>query len=180
MKNNFVFNTIPENEQDRIIALRDYRILSGPHEIAFDHIVQLTAQLFEVPIAVVTLVETDTVYAVASKGMGGVKSEPRKTSICSLTILQQEITVFKDAAIEPCLLSNPWVAGEFGLKFYAGAPLTTPEGLRIGTICLLDVKPREFSEKDKSILEKMAKIVIDVAEIRKSKIWLEELTYATE
>ncbi|NRF37668.1 GAF domain-containing protein [Pedobacter foliorum] len=169
MKNHFVFNTLPKNEKQRISALRSYGILQGPHEPAFDTLIRFGAQLFEVPIAMITLVETDIVYVVSGKGIGKVTEEPRKTSICSLTILKHEVTVFEDTNLSPCLLSNPWVAGEFGLKFYAGAPLSTPEGLRIGTICLLDFKPRKFSKKNKSVLENLASLVMDIAGLVKTK-----------
>ncbi len=102
--------------------------------------------------------------------MPGVNNVPRGTSLCSLAILQEKPTVFKDAENEPCLLANPLVAGSFGLKFYAGAPLITSDGHNIGTVCLIDKKPRDFTEKEMEMLEDLAAVVMDEIEIRLASI----------
>jgi GAF domain-containing protein len=91
---------------------------------------------------------------------------PRGTSLCSLAVLEEEPTIFEDALKEPCLLANPLVAGSFGLRFYAGAPITTPDGFHIGTVCVVDKKPRSFSEEDKKLLIQFADNAMSLLEQR--------------
>jgi PAS domain S-box-containing protein len=170
MDNTFGKNIIPENESQRIEALNRYRITGSPPEHSFDHVAKLAAQIFETPIALVSLVDSTEVYFKANVGMGSVKSAARGKSLCSLAVLDPDVTVFENARIEPCLLSNPLVAGEFGLQFYAGAPITTHDGMLIGTLCIVDKKTRTFSAKDRSILANLAKIVMDEIELRLSAI----------
>ncbi|MEO7119535.1 MAG: ATP-binding protein, partial [Ginsengibacter sp.] len=94
---------------------------------------------------------------------------------------KEGVTVFENATMEPCLLTNPNVAGSFGLKFYAGAPLTTHDGFRIGTLCIIDKVPRLFSTEENQILEGLAQIVMDEIELRLSAISeMEKLRHSNE
>ena len=166
MENTFGIAIIPENDADRIEALKRYRIIDTPPENAFDHIAQLAAQIFNVPISLVSLVDAEQVYFKANFGMGNAKKASRGVSLCSLAVLKPEVTVFEDAARESCLLANPLVAGEFGLKFYAGAPITTPDGFLIGTLCVVDKETRTFTTQDREILKGLARLVMDDIELR--------------
>ncbi len=170
MVNTFGINIIPDNDSERVETLRRYKILDTPPENAFDNVARLAAQIFQVPISLISLVDTDQVFFKANIGMGNARVTTRGVSLCSLAILKSEVTVFEDAPKEPCLLTNPNVAGDFGLKFYAGAPLTTNDGYRIGTLCVIDKKPRSFSEKDREILRGLAQIVMDEVELRLSAL----------
>jgi len=170
MENTFGINIIPDNDEQRIAALRRYQILDTPPEGAFDNVARLATQIFKVPISLVSLVDAEQVYFKANIGMGQAKVTSRGVSLCSLAVLKQEVTVFENAPEEPCLLVNPNVAGSFGLKFYAGAPLTTYDGFRIGTLCVIDKTPRPFTKDDEAILEGLAKIVMDEIELRLSAI----------
>lgn len=170
MENTFGMDIIPENEEQRIEALKRYKILDTTPENAFDNVAKLAAQIFEVPVALISLVDTNRVFFKANIGMGNVKNTPRGISLCSLAILNPEVTVFEDATIEPCLLANPLVAGEFGLKFYAGAPLITHDGLAIGTLCIVDKKIRSFTANDTEILKGLANIVMDEIRLRAAAI----------
>jgi len=163
-------NIIPDNDEQRIEALRRYQILDTPPEGAFDNVARLATQIFKVPISLISLVDADQVYFKANIGMGQAKVTSRGVSLCSLAVLKQEVTVFENAPEEPCLLTNPNVAGSFGLKFYAGAPLITHDGFRIGTLCVIDKTPRLFTKDDELILEGLAKIVMDEIELRLSAI----------
>jgi PAS domain S-box-containing protein len=163
-------NNTPDKEAQRIEALKRYRISGTSAEQAFDNIAKLAVQIFKVPISLISLVDENEVYFKANEGMGDVTKSARGISLCSLAILNPEVTVYENALIEPCLLSNPNVAGNFGLRFYAGAPITTPDGFRIGTICIIDKKPREFSKDESVVLEGLAKIVMDAIEIRLSSV----------
>jgi len=168
MENTFGKNIIPENDQLRIEALKRYKILDTPPENAFDNVARLATQIFKVPISLISLVDEEQVYFKANIGMGRAKSTSRGVSLCSLAVLQTEVTVFGNAPDEPCLLTNPNVAGAFGLKFYAGAPLITHDGFMIGTLCIIDQTPRVFSTADREIMQSLAKIVMDEIELRLS------------
>jgi PAS domain S-box-containing protein len=168
MENTFGKNIIPENDQLRIEALKRYKILDTPPENAFDNVARLATQIFNVPISLISLVDEEQVYFKANIGMGRAKSASRGVSLCSLAVLQTEVTVFENAPEEPCLLTNPNVAGSFGLKFYAGAPLITHDGFMIGTLCIIDQTPRVFSTADREIMQSLAKIVMDEIELRLS------------
>ncbi|SEB18874.1 ATP-binding protein [Pedobacter hartonius] len=170
MENTFGINIIPENDLQRIEVLKRYKILDTPPENAFDHIAKLATQIFGVPISMVSLVDAEQVYFKANVGMGKVRSTSRGVSLCSLAVLSPGVTVFEDATVEPCLLVNPLVAGDFGLKFYAGAPITTPDGFLIGTLCVVDKKTRIFTEQDKIILQGLATLAMDDIELRLSAI----------
>jgi PAS domain S-box-containing protein len=170
MENTFGKNIIPDNDIERIEALKRYKILDTPPENAFDNIAKLATQIFNVPISLISLVDVEQVYFKANLGMGNTRTAKRGVSLCSLAILDQEVTVFENAPEEPCLLTNPNVAGSFGLKFYAGAPLTTTDGFRIGTLCIIDKTPRKFDAEGRAIMERMAKIVMDEIELRLSSI----------
>jgi hypothetical protein len=102
--------------------------------------------------------------------MGRARVTPRGVSLCSLSILRSDVTVFENAVDEPSLLTNPNVAGEFGLKFYAGAPLTTHDGFRIGTLCIIDKTPRSFDASKQQILKGLARIVIDDIELKAAAV----------
>jgi PAS domain S-box-containing protein len=166
MDNTFGLNIIPENENERLQALFKYKILGTPAEQAFDNVARLATQVFNVPISLISLIDSEEVYFKANVGMGKDKTTSRGVSLCSIAILKPEVTVFTNARLEQCLLTNPNVADELGLQFYAGAPLTTPDGFRIGTLCIIDKNPREFSPNDELILVGLAKIAMDEIELR--------------
>lgn len=165
--NTFIgINIIPDNEEERLQKLKEYDILDTPKEGAFNHIAAMAMHMFKVPVALISLVDAERVWFKANMGLEGVESVPRGESLCSLSVLNNDPTIFQDAANEPCLLANPLVSGNFGLRFYAGAPLTTADGLNIGTFCIVDKKPREFTESEQKILANMASIVMDEIELR--------------
>ena len=171
LKNYFTnVNLIPKDEKGRIEALNRYAILDTPPENTFNNIVRLACSIFQVPIALVSLVDEERVFLKANKGMPGVLNTERGMSLCSLAILTDDVTVFENALKEACLLSNPLITGNFGLRFYAAAPLITSDGYNIGSLCILDKHPRKFSESEKESLENLAAIVMDEIELRLSSI----------
>jgi len=168
MDNTFGINIIPDNDKERIAALKRYKILDTPPEGTFDNVARLATQIFKVPISLISLVDAENVYFKANVGMGNARSTSRGVSLCSLGVLKPEVTVFEDAPTEPCLLTNPNVAGSFGLKFYAGAPIITHDGFLIGTLCIINKMPRRFDDEQRQILQSLAKIVMDEIELRLS------------
>ncbi|WP_345156246.1 GAF domain-containing protein [Pontibacter saemangeumensis] len=166
-RNTFIgINIIPDNEEERLHKLKEYDILDTPEEGAFNHLASMATHMFNVPIALVSLVDANRVWFKANVGMEGIASAPRGESLCSLAVLNDDLTIFPDAANEPCLLANPLVSGNFGLRFYAGAPLVTRHGLNIGTFCLIDKQPREFIESDQKMLVHLASMVMEEIEKR--------------
>ncbi|WP_345949220.1 ATP-binding protein [Mucilaginibacter sp. PAMB04274] len=166
MDNTFATNIIPDNDEERVAALRRYRILDTPTEKAFDSIVELATEVFEVPMAFVSLVDADQVFFKAAVGMGNSRSGDRGHCLCSLGVLNPQCTIIENALIDPVLVNNPLVHSDFGLRFYAGAPLTTHDGFAIGTVCLVDTQPRTFDEHHERMLQKMAKVTMQQIELR--------------
>ncbi len=170
IENTFDINIVPENDAERIEALKRYRITDTPSEESFDGIARLATQIFNVPISLLSLVDAESVFFKANIGMGTAKEANRGKSLCALAILNHEVTVFEDALKEPCLISNPNVMDDFGLRFYAGAPLITHDGFLIGTLCIIDKKTREFSQSDREILEGLASTAMEQIELRRSSL----------
>ena len=167
MNNSFGKNIIPANEAARLQALHEYQMVDSAPELFFNNLAHIVAQCFQAPIALVSLVDEEQVFFKANAGMPGTNKVPRGISLCSLAILDHHPTIFQDTLEEPCLLANPLVAGEFGMRFYAGAPIITPEGFAIGTVCVVDKKPREFSETDQELLVLFASSVMEAMQDRK-------------
>jgi GAF domain-containing protein len=172
MKNTFGKAIIPPNDEQRIQALHGYAILDTLPDGFFTNMAQIIARSFDAPIALISLVDRERVFFKANVGMPGVENVDRGVSLCSLAILDDKPTVFNDALTEPCLLANPLVAGDFGLRFYAGAPIITPDGFAIGTVCVVDKTPREFSASDQELLEQFADAAMDAIMRRKENVEL--------
>lgn len=157
---------VPENESDRIAAVRRYSVLDTPPDGAFDQVVALAASMFDVPIALVTIVDEDRIWFKARHGLDEVNEIPREPGLCASAICQDEPYIIEHARNDPRSFANPLVAGEFGLQFYAAAQLRMQDGFNLGTLCLLDREPRTFSAGDREKLQRLAAIVVDELELR--------------
>jgi GAF domain-containing protein len=146
-------------------ALRRYRILDTSPEAALDAITGLAARLLDAPIALVTLVDSDRVWFKSRSGTELIQTD-RAPGLCSTAILGDGPYVVSDAATDPRTVDNPLVAGDFGLRFYAAAPLCTPDGYKVGVLCVLDMKPRGVSSREMEILEGLARLVMERLEAR--------------
>lgn len=156
---------MPLNEEKRIEALKRYDILDTPPDGSFDHITRLASTIFDVPIAIISLVDTDRIWFKSAYGLS-VNQIDRVPGLCASAILSSDIYVIGDACSDPRTLSNPLVAGEFGLKFYAAVPLQTQEQCNLGTLCIIDKVQRTLSEKEQIILKQLGDIVMDEMELR--------------
>ena len=156
---------IPANEAERLAAVRRYDILDTPPDGAFDRITRIAARLFDVPISIVSIVDTDRIWF---KSHHGVETSeiPRSPGLCASAILDNKPWVITDAKVDPRSLVNPLVAGDFGLRFYAGVPLHTHDGFNLGTLCIIDHAPRQISEVEIAELSDFAAIVMDELELR--------------
>ena len=156
--------SVDTSEDDRLTALRRYDILDTPPDGAFDRITALAARLFDVPISIISLVDEDRIWFKSHEGVD-VEQIDRAPGLCSSAIMQVEPTLITDALTDPRSLANPLVAGEFGLRFYAGVPLRTHDGHNLGTLCIIDREPREVSQQDLAPLKDLAELVMDQMEL---------------
>lgn len=157
---------IPDNDAERITKLRAYDILDTPEEDTFNKIAVLAAQIFNTPIAQVTFVDEERVFFKTNISPLKTSEVDRKDSFCSIAILNNDVTLFENILEVPELIDNPFVQMENGVRFYAGAPLRTTEGLHLGTVCVLDVEPKEVTEKQLEMLQTLSSIAMDELELR--------------
>lgn len=165
-ENTFGINIIPPNDEQRLLKLKSYHIMGTPPEEVFNNMARIIAEDFELPIALISLVDRDQVFFKANVGMPGVTKVHRGLSLCSIAILSDEPTVFENAEQAPCLLSNPLVHGDFGLRFYAGAPIKSSDGFNLGTVCVVGKEERSFSAKEVARLERYAQLIMHEMEVR--------------
>src|SRR5215207_9268619 len=131
------------NEGDRLAALRSYGVLDTAPEPAFDCLVQLAAQVCGTPIAAINLIEDRRQWFKAEVGLG-LRETPVEVSICARAILHRGPFIVRDMTQDARFACNPLVTGPPYVRFYAGALLETPQGLPLGTLCVLDYHPREL------------------------------------
>jgi len=148
----------PDNETARLDTLHSLNILDTACEERFDRVTRLAKRLFDVPIAVVTLIGQEDVVP---KSCAGAALPPvsRDISLCAHAILGDDILVVPDARLDFRFHDNPLVTGEPHLRFYAGCPLTLGKGYKLGTLCLIDTQPRSFSAEDAKLLRDLAAMV---------------------
>jgi GAF domain-containing protein len=146
--------------------LAPYLTLGSAPDPVFTEMGRLTAKLFAVPIALVSLVEKDSVRFKVNEGLAGHEQVARHESLCSVAILQEETTIYADLRAEPCQLTDPQVAETLHLRFYAGHPLLTAEGHAIGTLCVIDRQPRTLSLPELRRLQTLAAIVMKMLDLR--------------
>jgi GAF domain-containing protein len=156
---------IPENEELRMAAVGRYEILDSPPDGAFDRITNLAARIFNVPIATITIVDTDRIWFKSKHGIDAVEIG-RDPGLCASAVIEYEPWVVNDASKDPRTLENPLVRGELGLRFYAGAPLTTADGYNLGTLNIIDKEPRELTDNELQTLKELAEVVVDELELR--------------
>lgn len=152
-------------EEERIKALKRYSILDTPPDGSFDKLTKLAATLLKVPIAIVSLVDTDRIWFKSKYGIDAQQID-RDEGLCASVIFSDDLYLVEDAAIDPRTLANPLVAGDFGLRFYAAVPLRTRDGFNLGTFCVIDKSPRTLTTEEEQILRDLRDIVMDQIELR--------------
>ncbi len=152
-------------ELERIKALHKYELLDTPPDGSFDKMAELAAKIFNVPIAIISLVDVDRIWFKSHFGLD-IKQIDREPGLCSSAILSDEIYLIEDAKNDPRCLTNPLVTSDFGLQFYAAAPLTTKEGHNLGTFCIIDKRQRFINSDQQAMLKQMASIITDEIELR--------------
>lgn len=162
--------TAPAAEEARLAAVRRYHILDTPPDGAFDRIASLAARLFDAPMATVAIVDTDRVWFKAAHGLDGISETDREPGLCASAILHGEPYVVTDADSDARAFANPLVRSDLGVRFYAAAPITTADGQRLGTVNVLDTRPRQPTDDQLEALKDLAALVMDELELRLSAI----------
>ncbi len=159
--------TAANDERRRLAAVRRYDILDTPPDGAFDRVAAIAARTFGVPIATVTIVDEDRIWLKAQQGLhGGARELPREPGLCASAILSDQPYLVTDALQDRRTATNSLVRGELGLRFYAAAPIVTPDGYRLGTVNVIDTAPRQADDAQLTTLRDLASVVMEELETR--------------
>ena len=160
MSNRRFTDQILENDSERLKALSEYEILDGTTDEELNDLVELASEICETPISLVTLIDEDRQWYRAKKGIDE-KGTSRDVAFCNYTILQQELVEIKDATKDERVKDNPHVTSdEDHIRFYAGVPLTNRAGYNLGSLCVIDIEPRELNDFQRKSLKLLAKQVV--------------------
>jgi GAF domain-containing protein len=145
----------PDNEEERLAALQRLDLLDQPRSPELEEIVEIAASMFSTPIALVSLVDAERQWFAAAVGLEAPET-PRCDAFCAYSILEPPIFVVGDATMDERFAGNALVTGAPDIRFYAGAVISSPEGLPIGTLCVIDREPRSFSDEQRLNLRGLA------------------------
>jgi GAF domain-containing protein len=157
---------IPDNEAQRLAALREYHILDTAAEAAYDDITALAAYLCNVPIAMISLVDESRQWFKSKLGLNQ-QETPRDVAFCAHAILQSEPLIVRDATKDARFADSALVTREPHIRFYAGFPLSSPEGFALGTLCAIDRRPRQLSASQKTAMQALSRQVMALLELRR-------------
>ena len=164
---------IPDNETQRLAALREYQILDTAAEQTYDDITALAAYLCNVPIAVISLVDKSRQWFKSKLGLNE-RETPRDVAFCAHAILQSEPLIVRDALKDSRFADSALVTRAPYIRFYAGFPLASPEGFALGTLCAIDRKPRQLSAEQKQAMQSLSRQVMALLELRRVSTRLAE------
>jgi len=156
----------PDNEAERQAALEKYQVLDTPPQVDFDHLVAMAAQILETPISLISLIDHNRQWFKAKFGIEDIAETPREHAFCAHTILSGEALVIEDATQDARFADNPFVQGAPHVRFYAGLPLTTPDGYHLGSLCVIDQKPRELNDFQRFALQTLSRQVMHLLELQ--------------
>lgn len=165
---------LPENERERLLALKEYELLDSDTEKDFDDIVALASFICQTPIASITLIDEHRQWFKAQVGLSS-KETPRDVAFCSHAILKDELFIINDATKDQRFHDNPLVTGHPDIRFYAGIPLTTEDGYNLGTICVIDTKVRDLSPEQSQALNVLRNQVLKLFELRRKNMMLTKM-----
>jgi GAF domain-containing protein len=157
---------IPENDAARLETLRQYQVLDTDSEDVFDDLTKLAAYICDTPTALISLVDVNRQWFKARVGIQA-RETPRNISFCGHAIAHKGCFIIEDALFDHRFADNPLVTNEPFVRFYAGIPLVSPEGFAIGTLCVMDRKPRQLDEKQIEALEMLANQVMSQFDLRR-------------
>jgi diguanylate cyclase (GGDEF)-like protein len=151
---------IPRDEEERLVDLRSLDLLDTPTDERFDRITRIAQRCFGVPIALVSLIDKDRQWFKSRIGLD-LQETPREVSFCAHAILGDDILHVADASADQRFKNNPLVTGDPGIRFYAGAPIDSPSGHKLGSLCILDKSRRDLGDQDLALLRDLADLVED-------------------
>jgi signal transduction histidine kinase len=166
---------LPPDEEARLAKLRSYGILDTIDEREYDEVVRLVGQICETPIASISFVDSDRVWFKSTLGLEH-RQIPREIAFCDYAILDDELFVVEDARADERYRDHPLVIDTPGIRFYAGMPLVTPDGYRLGALCAIDSAPRSLTPRQRQALETLSHHVVNLLELRAKTRTLEELS----
>jgi len=155
------------NEQDRLLALREYDILDSEPEREFDEITALAAHTFQVPISLISLIDEEREWFKSRVGIE-LTEAPRDLAFCEYAYLTKNGMIVPDAYLDPRFNTNPYVVGEPHVRFYAGVPLVTTSGCPIGALCVIDTQPRQCTPEQMDSLRMLARVVMTQLDLRRA------------
>jgi hypothetical protein len=155
----------PANEGQRLLALERSGLVDTPPEDSFDRLTWLAARSLDAPVALLTLLTPNRQWFKSHYGLEIVET-PRSWAFCNHTILQKGIMVAENLAIDERFAENPAVIGELGFRFYAGCPVVDPDGFTLGSLCVIDTRPRTLNDTQKQILANLAALASDEIKLR--------------
>ena len=159
------------NEKSRVAALRSYKILDTDPEKAFDDLTILASHICETPVALISLIDADRQWFKSRIGVS-VSETPREIAFCNKAIQQSDLFVVPDATKDPRFSSNPFVVSDPKIRFYAGAPFSSADGYPLGTLCVVDVVPRQLTPSQENALLALSRQVQAQFELRKNLLEL--------
>jgi hypothetical protein len=168
-----IIAALPVDETQRMEDLYSYDLLDSKPEADFDALVDLAAYICGCPISTITLVDKDRQWFKAQKGLD-ISETARKDSFCAHAILSDTIFEVQDASKDERFHDNPFVTGEHGIRFYAGCPILSPGGHKIGTICVIDHTPRKLTPQQEKALTQLSKQVSILIELRKKNMMIRQ------
>ncbi|MEN9388697.1 MAG: hypothetical protein RLZZ255_1673, partial [Cyanobacteriota bacterium] len=157
---------IPSNDAARLQELRSYGVLDSPDEPAFDDIGALVRDIAGTPIGIISLVDENRQWFKSCIGLDA-KETPRNISFCGHTILQRTPLIINDALDDPRFCDNPLVIQEPHIRFYAGFPLISSNGLALGSLCAVDQQPRQLHDAQIEALERLARLAVRQMELKR-------------
>jgi len=171
---------IPENESERLDALKSYEVLDSLPEKDYDNITQLASAICDCPISLVSLVDDKRQWFKSHNGLEATET-PKEFAFCAHAIVNPSLTLtVKDSRLDDRFSDNPLVTGDPRVIFYSGVPLVNPEGHALGTLCVIDQKPKMLTDDQKASLRALANQVVNLLELRKRNKELSSMNQALQ